>query len=89
MSKFFSRRFSISNIADYTQGEAPFARTLADIIESKTPTTAPVSLDAASWLELLKVLRRFVKVVDPAQRKTGNDSDSFDNKGLDEGDLEQ
>jgi hypothetical protein len=76
--KFFSRRFSISNIADFTRGEASFAKTLADIIESKTATTPPVSLDDASWLELLKVLRHFVEVVTPAQREIGSESGSAD-----------
>jgi len=65
MRKFFSRRFSISNIADFTRDDAPFAKVLADIIRSKIPATPPVSLDDASWLELLETLRRFVQVVSP------------------------
>jgi len=78
MKKFVDRRLSIINIADFTRDEAPFADALAEIIESNTSSSAPVSLDAAAWLELRDALRRFVKVVVPAQDRSGDDIDSSD-----------
>jgi hypothetical protein len=59
MTKFFTRRFNISNIAEYTAAEAPFACALAEAIDATIPPRDHLTLDQAAFRELAIVLRRF------------------------------
>jgi len=64
MEKFFRRRLSISNIAEFTSGDGPFASALASLIDSKVPEHGRISLDQAALRSLSIVLKKFALVVE-------------------------
>jgi hypothetical protein len=71
MSQFFRRRFGISNIAEFTAAEAPFACALAEIIESKQVQVGDrLTLDQAAFHELAVMLRHFSQAVGQAPSST-------------------
>lgn len=65
VTQFFRKRIGITNLQDFATSEVPFAKALEKLIEAKTPSTAPISLDDAAWLQLAAVLRDFVTRLSP------------------------
>jgi hypothetical protein len=75
VAQFFSRRFSVSNIVEYTAKEAPFASALAAVIDSKAQQGDALTLDQAALRELAGVLRQFASLVERTQPSTNKSQD--------------
>lgn len=63
LRNLYFQRLGIQNIGTYTMNEVPFATALANLIDAKTPSVAPVTLDDAAWLNLRDALRCFIAKV--------------------------
>ncbi|TXK65108.1 P-loop NTPase fold protein [Alkalisalibacterium limincola] len=75
MSKFYARRLSVSNIAEYTEKEAPFAVQLARVIDADLPEEGVFTLEQAALCGLARGLKRFVLTVTEGQSTRTKNTD--------------